>query len=182
MIRSNLPLPFLYRLRLQAGSAARQAQSSLVNYRQPRLGESATRSTATRSGGSRRGVAGDSGQVWQEFIEQYERFTDILCAAAKSGCDDRKESEYARLRYWFVGHYYRLAARIRPALDAEFQQETAPFYIAPVVVDYAGQKRALDPLEALFLPVTLRDVFAQDSGDLFPRKGFPDGPTTIRQI
>ncbi len=36
MIRSNLPLPFLYRLRLQAGAAARQATSSPVNYRQGR--------------------------------------------------------------------------------------------------------------------------------------------------
>ena len=152
MIRSNLPLPFLYRLRLRAGAAARRAVSSPINLRQ------------TRSA-SRRPAPGNASQVWLYFIDQYERFTEVLCAAAKNGCDSRKESEYAQMRCWFVGNYYRTAARVRPELEAEFGTEIA----LPSVVDYAGQKRSLDALEALFLPPTLREVLKHDTGDLIPR-------------
>ncbi len=153
MIRSNLPLPFLYRLRLNAGAAARRAAApaSARNVRQA---------------AARRPAAGSAGQLWQDFIDRYESFTGVLCAAAKSGCDAARESEYALLRRWFVGNYYRIAGRLRPALDAEFGDEVLS---APRIVDYAGQARALDPLEALFLPPTLSDVLTQDSGDLIPR-------------
>ena len=41
--------------------------------------------------------------------------------------------------------------------------------VLPSVVDYAGQKRSLDALEALFLPPTLREVLKHDTGDLIPR-------------
>ena len=152
MIRSNLPLPFLYRLRLRAGAAARSAVSSPVNLRQARSA-------------ARRPAASNAAQVWLHFIDQYERFTEVLCAAAKNGCDSRKETEYAQMRCWFVGNYYRTAARVRPELEAEFSAESA----GPSVVDYAGQKRALDALEALFLPPTLREVLRHDTGDLIPR-------------
>lgn len=162
MIRSNLPLPFLYRLRLRAGDAARRATSSTVNYRQrpdTGTGRTASRPAARRSSG------GDAAQVWLQFTERYELFTETLCAAAKNGCDDRKETEYAQMRCWFVGNYYRTAARVRPDLEAEFGAE----YGGPTVVDYAGQKRTLDALEALFLPATLREVLKHDTGDLIPR-------------
>jgi hypothetical protein len=152
MIRSNLPLPFLYRLRLRAGAAARRAVSSPVSLRQARSA-------------SRRPSPANAAQVWLHFIDQYELFTEILCAAAKNGCDSRKESEYAQMRCWFVGNYYRMSARVRPDLEAEFQAESA----GPSVVDYAGQKRSLDALEALFLPPTLREVLKHDTGDLIPR-------------
>ncbi len=150
MIRSNLPLPFLYRLRLRAGDAARRATSSPV--RPP------VRAAA------RRPASRDASSVWLLFVEQYERFTEVLCAAAKDGCDPRKESEYAQLRCWFVGNYYRIAARLRPELDREFGEESGPS-----IADYAGQKRSLDALEALFLPPTLREVLKHDTGDLIPR-------------
>ena len=151
MIRSNLPLPFLYRLRLRAGAAARRATAA-----------------PTRTGAravARRPAPGDAAQIWLHFIDQYERFTEVLCAAAKNGCDSSKESEYAQMRCWFVGNYYRLAARLRPELEQEFAAESA----GPSIADYAGQKRALDPLEALFLPPTLREVLKHDTGDLIPR-------------
>lgn len=150
MIRSNLPLPFLYRLRLRAGDAARRATAS-----PPR--------TVARA--ARRPASSDAASVWLHFIEQYERFTEVLCAAAKNGCDSRKESEYAQMRCWFVGNYYRMAARIRPELEKEFASESA----GPSIADYAGQKRTLDALEALFLPPTLREVLKHDTGDLIPR-------------
>lgn len=151
MIRSNVPLPFLYRLRLRAGDAARRAAASPAHAR-PRPA-------------ARRLPAGTAVQVWGTFIEQYERFTEVLCAAAKNGCDDRKEAEYAQMRCWFVANYYHVAARLRPDLEAEFQTE----YAGPSVVDYAGQKRCLDALEALFLPPTLREVLKHDTGNLIPR-------------
>ena len=131
MIRSNLPLPFLYRLRLRVGDAARRAASSPVNYRQARPTP-------------RRGAGSEAAQVWLHFVDQYERFTSVLCAAAKDGCDSRNESEYARMRCWFLGNYYRTAARVRPSLEAEFGGEGD----APSIADYAGQKRTLDALES----------------------------------
>ena len=161
MIRSNLPLPFLYRLRLRAGAAARSAVP--VNYRQTRPEIGAGRTTARSA--ARRPVTGAAAQVWMHFIDQYERFTEVLCAAAKNGCDSRKETEYAQMRCWFVGNYYRTAGRVRPALEAEFGAQAA----GPSVMDYAGQKRTLDALEALFLPPTLREVLTHDTGDLIPR-------------
>lgn len=164
MIRSNLPLPFLYRLRLQAGAAARRATTPPVNYRQTRPQPPSGRPAVARSAAIR-AAGGDAAQVWLNFIDQYEVFTEVLCAAAKNGCDSRKESEYAQMRRWFVGHYYRTAARVRPYLEAEFGDGD----VLPSVVDYAGQKRSLDALEALFLPPTLKEVLKHDTGDLIPR-------------
>ena len=164
MIRSNLPLPFLYRLRLRAGAAARRATAAPVDYRtRPSVGpvKPAARPSITR----RTPAAADAAGVWLHFVAQYERFTETLCAAAKDGCDSRKESEYALLRCWFVGNYYRTAARVRPELDREFGGDAA----GPSIADYAGQKRSLDALEALFLPPTLREVLKHDTGDLIPR-------------
>ena len=169
MIRSNLPLPFLYRFRLQAGSAARRAQSTLVNYRRAQDGSTTGRSVNARQMAARRAAAGDAGQLWADFVDQYERFTGVLCAAAQWGCNADRESEYAQMRRWFVANYYRLAARVRPYLDEEFGEEAQQGDAQPVVTDYAGQKRSLDVLEALFLPPTLRDVLRHDTGDLLPR-------------
>ena len=112
---------------------------------------------------ARRMGTGDASQLWTDFVDQYERFTGVLCAAAQWGCDAGRESEYAQLRRWFVANYYRLAARVRPYLDTEFTDEAQQ-----VVTDYAGQKRALDVLEALFLPTTLTDVLRHDTGNLLP--------------
>lgn len=167
MIRSNLPLPFLYRFRLQAGSAARRAQSSLVGYRQGQGEQGTGRPLNARQVAARRSAAGDAGALWLDFVDQYERFTDVLCAAAQWGCNPAKESEYAQMRRWFVANYYRLAARIRPYLDTEFAEDLQVGG-APTITDYAGQKRTLDVLEALFLPLTLRDVLAGDNGNLIP--------------
>ncbi len=165
MIRSNLPLPFLYRLRLRAGAAARRATASPTGYRQTRPQAPSGRPASARSAAIRRAASGDAAQAWLHFIDQYEVFTDVLCAAAKNGCDSRRESEYAQMRRWFVTNYYRTAARVRPYLEVEFGDAD----VLPSVVDYAGQKRSLDALEALFLPPTLREVLKHDTGDLIPR-------------
>ena len=162
MIRSNLPLPFLYRLRLRA--AARKAVSPPAAYRH-RMQAVSARPAGARSAAIRRAATGDVARLWLHFIDQYELFTELLCAAAKNGCDAPKESEYAQMRRWFVSNYYRTAARVRPYLEAEFGPEDA----LPHVADYAGQTRVLDALEALFLPQTLHEVLKQDTGDLIPR-------------
>lgn len=161
MIRSNLPLPFLYRLRLQAGAAARRSQSAAFRERGTGTG---SRAAGARPA-ARRGAASDAAQLWDDFVAQYEQFTGVLCAAARHGVNHEYETEYAGLRRWFVTHYYRVAARVRPYLDAEFAGDG----VQVAVADYAGQKRVLDALEALFLPPTLRDVLAHDGGSLIPR-------------
>ncbi len=167
MIRSNLPLPFLYRLRLQAGAAARRAASG-ARYRG--AGDAPGRAAYARQAAARRtGSATDAAQLWEDFVEQYERFMGVLCAAAQYGCDPSRESEYAQMRRWFVGNYYRIAARVRPYLEAEFAGEEGLPDAGHTIEDYAGQKRVLDPLEALFMPPTLRDVLCHDTGNLIPR-------------
>lgn len=163
MIRSNLPLPFLYRLRLRV--AAHKTATSPAAYRQARPQAASVRAASVRSAAVRRAATGDVARLWLHFIDQYELFTEVLCAAAKTGCDGRKESEYAQMRRWFVANYYRTASRVRPYLEAEFGPEDS----LPHVADYAGQTRALDALEALFLPPTLHEVLKQDTGDLIPR-------------
>ena len=161
MIRSNLPLPFLYRLRLQAGSAAKRAQSAPYRER----GTAGRPTPGARPVAARRGAAGDAAQLWEDFVAQYEQFTGVLCAAAQYGCTDARESEYAGLRRWFVMHYYRVSPRVRPYLEAEFASDAPQIAVA----DYAGQKRILDALEALFVPLSLRDVLKHDEGGLIPR-------------
>ncbi len=166
MIRSNLPLPFLYRLRLQTGSAARRAAASSAHHtEQEASGKPVNaRQSAARRGGS----ATDAMQLWQNFVEQYEEFTAVLCAAAQYGCDDKKEAQYAQMRRWFVSSYYRIAGRVRPYLDKEFANPEEQDEVLPMISDYAGQKRALDVLEALFMPLTLRVVLSHDTGNLIP--------------
>ena len=165
MIRSNLPLPFLYRLRLQAGSAARRAGMKYRN-----ASQSDGRPINARQAAAKRiGSATDTVQLWTDFVEQYERFTGILCSAAQYGCTAAKESEYAQMRHWFVANYYRIAARVRPYLDTEFSAESDMEVALPTITDYAGQRRTLDVLEALFMPPTLRDVLGHDTGNLIPR-------------
>lgn len=168
MIRSNLPLPFLYRLRLQAGSAARRTKSTLVHYRRPTESAAQGKPRNTRQTAARRTLqTSDVGPLWCEFVDQYERFTCVLCAAAQYGCDHKKEEEYAKTRSWFVANYYRIAPHVRPSLDIEFATEQMP----PAIADYAGQKRVLDSLEALFLPPSLGDVLRHDTGNLIPHVG-----------
>lgn len=166
MIRSNLPLPFLYRFRLQASSAARRTQSSLSHYHHSAESVASDCHHNARPPAARRAPhAGDFGHLWCEFVDQYESFTCLLCAAAQYGCDLKKESEYAQTRRWFVANYYSIAPRVRPYLDKEFTTDQS----APKIADYAGQKRVLDSLEALFLPPSLGDVLRHDTGNLIPR-------------
>ena len=107
-----------------------------------------------------------SDSLWQGFLACYEAFTGVLCAAGMSGCDAKKEARYAELRGWFGANYFRLAPHLRPALEREFAGDVqqSAWYL-----DATGQKGALDPLESLFLPLRLKDVLIQDSGDLIPR-------------
>lgn len=95
----------------------------------------------------------DSKLAWLSFVDHFERFTSVLCAAAHLGCSEEHEREFAHLRQWFAQHYGAVAHRIRPSL----------ILLAP---DLDGQS---DPFEALLRPDNLRDLLQQDRGDLIPR-------------
>lgn len=164
MIKSNLPIPYLYRLRLRdrvksaadrtviGGETRAHVQSSRCR-RNP-LGRRAARPRASEP-------------FLNDFIREYERFTGVLCAAAMSGCGPRCEQEYVRARRWFIGHYYRIASRLRPYL-MDLAMSPNPTE-AVVILDYAGQPRSVDPLEELFVSRTLKDLLDSDDGTLLPR-------------
>jgi uncharacterized protein YfaT (DUF1175 family) len=50
-------------------------------------------------------------------VAHYERFTDILCAAAKNGCDDKLEQEFRSIRNWFSREYFRVSKRLMSKID-----------------------------------------------------------------
>lgn len=93
---------------------------------------------------------------WRTFIEKYERFTDVLCAAAKHGISPEGEIEYGALRSWFMDHYYDHAPRLR--------QQMHGFAFAPGAGGADGQP--MDTFEAIFLPRTLVELLAHDDGNL----------------
>jgi hypothetical protein len=160
MIRSNVPMPLLFRLRMRANWVARRAQSGLTSYRQ-RGGFEAERAIWTKKVGGRQ-AAECSPALWSEFVDQYEKFTGALCSAAKDGCTAVVEREYASARRWF-GHYYPVVAtRVRPFLDAEFEVDAANAVTAM-------SKRQKDALESMFQSASLRDMLQRDNGDLIPR-------------
>jgi hypothetical protein len=168
MIRSNVPLPLLYRLRLRASWVARRAGARL-SYGHQRGSSETERAVWARKGTVRRGTLGYSPQIWSEFVEEYERFTSALCCAAKSGPTAEVERDYAKARRWCARNYALIAHRIRPYLDAEFTGDDKRTDCVSVIVDYAGQKREIDVLESLFMPATLNDMLQGDHGDLLPR-------------
>ena len=114
MIKSNLPVPFLYRLRCRD----RALRPSLYNPGGPTspLNTGCLCRVRGRSAGRRTARPRATERFLKDFIREYERFTGVLCAAAMSGCGSRCEHEYIRARRWFIGHYYRIAPRLRPYL------------------------------------------------------------------
>jgi hypothetical protein len=158
MIRSNVPLPFLFRLRLRANFMAGRAQSRLGAC-QKRLWE-ATASTLTQPPAAQT-RPDDSPAAWQEFVDRYERLTDVLCTAARLGVTSALEQEYTVLRRWFGARYQCVAHRVRPRLG---EVDPASGGKCPE----AG-RRALDSLERILFYMSLRELLARDRGDLIPR-------------
>lgn len=154
MIRSNVPMPLLFRLRMRANLAARRAQAGLSSHRK-RGGVEAERAIWSKKAIGGVIAAECSPALWCEFVDQYERFTGALCSAAKDGCTSAVEREFAIARRWFVRHYPVVATRIRSHMNAAFK------------VDGVGLGR--DPLEALFNASSLREMLQNDRGDLIPR-------------
>jgi hypothetical protein len=103
---------------------------------------------------------------WKQFIIVYERFTDLLCAAAKNGCNDQVETEYRTIRKWIVSEYFRLSATLRPYL---VQISPGPHEEKAVQLPRRVQVRLLDPLEAVFTRGSLRDILDADDGGLIVR-------------
>jgi len=160
MIRSNVPMPLLFRLRMRASLVARRAQSGLLSRRQ-RGGVEDERAIWTKGAG--RQVEPCSPEIWSDFIEHYERFTGALCCAAMDGSNSRVEREFAVAKRWFDKHYGSIAARVRPFLDAEFHTDGRALV-------HSGRRHG-DMLESLLRASSLKDLLARDTGDLLPRIG-----------
>jgi len=105
-------------------------------------------------------AAHERGSSWPTFVDQFEQFTDMLCAAAQYGITPGREQEYMALRHWFTEHYYEHAHRIRPYLDSS-QPNAEPTGEAG-----AATSRTMDRFEAIFLPRTLAEVLNHDDGNL----------------
>jgi len=90
--------------------------------------------------------------TWPVFVEHFEAFTEVLCCAAQFGVTSDDERRYADLREWFLEHYYEHAARVRQQLS-----RLSPAKNAGVSVD---------PLEAIFLPRSLKELLLHDRGNL----------------
>lgn len=186
MIRSNVPMPLLFRLRLRAKLIARRAQAGLLAHR-GRGGEDERamwtgRVTGIdvdqdreRPGGvspahgahapnlRRVGTEKFSREMWTEFIDRYERFISALCSAAKDGCSAKVEREYAGAQWWFATHYKSVAPWIGPYLDVEFRAEAGR--------EHSTGRRDHDVIEGLFRAASLRELLTDDGGDLIPRIG-----------
>lgn|GEM_PF-4812862 len=102
--------------------------------------------------------------TWKTFVNQYEKFTDILCAAAKNGCDEGMEREYDTVRKWFVAEYYCISERLKPYL-AHLNAEVWTLKPVPFPRTRIGFRRA-DILESIFKIPTLKEILDTDAGDL----------------
>jgi len=151
MIRSNVPLPFLFRLRLRAGFVAGRAGAC-----QRRLWETAA--TALTQPPVAASHPDDSPAAWQEFVASYEQLTDVLCDAARCGVTPERELHYASVRRWFNRRYECVAHRVRPRLQG-----------ADAGIRTDAGRRALDSLEKILVHASLRELLANDRGDLIPR-------------
>jgi hypothetical protein len=95
---------------------------------------------------------------WQIFVEKFEQFTGVLCAAAQHGITQGSEQEYLGLRTWFLENYYEHAAMLRPHMGSNTEDSLA---------ESAGSPgSAMDRFEAIFLPRTLKELLTHDDGGL----------------
>src|SRR5258708_33844736 len=118
MIRSNVPLPLLFRIRLRANWVARRAQSKLSFYRQQHGGSVAGKLVWSKKTSGHHPGAECSMQLWSDFVDHYDRFIGALCSAAKNGCSTGVERGYSIARRRFAHHYCEAAPRVLPYLDA----------------------------------------------------------------
>ena|SRR5579883_1707002 len=149
MVRSNTPLPFVFRFRPGSRERAADAASALP----PKL---------LRRG--RAGIAAPSPlQNWRDFVIRYEEFTDLLCVAAKDGCTDRREARYSALRCWLMENYHSVSMKLRPFL-AQARLSATPSFT--MVEPFSRRRRPLDAFEALFTATSLADLLVRDGGGL----------------
>jgi hypothetical protein len=101
---------------------------------------------------------------WVGFLEHYEQFTGLLCAAARFGCDSHREAEYARLRHWLMAHYAAVSPALRPYLAEEFPSFSK-------VESANSQDSYCDVLARMFRTKSLNELLQDDAGDLIPTIG-----------
>jgi hypothetical protein len=102
--------------------------------------------------------------VWKQFVRQYEKFTDLLCVAAKNGCDECLESEYRIIRQWFRSTYYEVSERLRPNLiriSPELWVRRRPAFVC-----CANCYRRQDVFESIYRVESLRKILDDDNGSL----------------
>jgi hypothetical protein len=165
MFRSRRLLPRMARLRAHAGSGrcGYVKYSRTRRYLPERLRAGAMPSNAVQNCP----YAANLDQCWQHFVDHYERFTDLLCAAARNGCEARYECEFESVRRWFALHYKDVAPIVRPYLLSEFGFDQSQLDMASLM-EYRGQPCEIDMLERVFSSSTLDEVLHLDSGDLIP--------------
>ena len=137
MIRSNTPHPYLFRQRDSRPIGPRTERD-----RSRTLGRAPSR--VPKSARDRRKLLSYShtGATWTEFLEMYETFTDVLCAAAKTGCTDCLEREYIALRWWFLQEYPHHVLHVRKLISGTAASAQAT---QPTVTDMTtGEKRRMD--------------------------------------
>ena len=115
MIRSNVPMPLLFRLRMRASLVARRAQTGLLSRRQ-RGGVEDERAIWTKSAG--RHADACSPETWSDFIEHYERFTGALADPVASEAGDRRKQRQLHLAHCSRRVDFHVAEQDSPTLPA----------------------------------------------------------------
>lgn len=150
MVRSNMPLPFIYRFRpgprktTDDTTTALPAGRKAANSPQMPAAETVT-------------------DTWPDFLSRYEGLTDLICAAAKDGITDRREARYGVLHTWFLANYHAIAPKLRPYLAEAGPHEAA---LISLVEPASGRRRQMDGFEVILLSSTLGDLLLRDAGGL----------------
>lgn len=97
--------------------------------------------------------------MWNLFVDNFERFTGVLCAAARYGVTPESEQDYLALRTWFLDNYHEHAPRLRMYMSPDI------FSLA-LEGGHVTQSRKMDGFEAIFLPLTLSELLEYDNGRL----------------
>ena len=157
MIRTAYPVPPIKQFRLRLELATRRTRRALED-----------RCRSLRSGNpfpdddtldSRFYKLKAQYAAYREFEERFDNLVGLICLSAQEGVNAEREAEYRQRRGWFVANY----ASIQP-LVADF--------LTPDASDHAPgwwRQRSCDAFEALFLPVRLSAMLADDNGHVIAR-------------
>ena len=118
------------------------------------LGKRQATTLELRGPGPSQTATDDSPQAWLQFVDDYERLTAVICAAAHLGCSPVYEGEFQQVRL-------RLAHLCGP-----IAHRLAEVGVRARVDD--NKTVAQGPFERLIQTQHLRDLLEDDSGELIP--------------